>query len=89
MSDITTTLLTYLIHNRIIDENTATKIKEELKSNSHKAIGEILLENQFFTKEDLLILVLEFFKKGYLSLEDVNLNFAIDTEKFLILLAKT
>ena len=31
MSDITTTLLTYLIHNRIIDENTASKIKEELK----------------------------------------------------------
>jgi len=58
MSDITTTLLTYLIHNRIIDEQTAIKIKEESKINTQKAIGEILLENQFFTKEDLLILVL-------------------------------
>ena len=89
MSDITTTLLTYLIHNRIIDEQTAIKIKEESKINTHKAIGEILLENQFFTKEDLLILVLEFFKKGYLTLEDVNSNFAIDSEKFLQVLAKS
>ena len=65
MGDITTTLLTYLIHNRIIDENSAAKIKEETKQNNHKVLGEILLENNFFTKEDLLILVIEFFKKGY------------------------
>ena len=88
MSDITTPLLTYLIHNRIIDENTATKIKEEIKQNTHKVLGEILLENNFFTKNDLLILVIEFFKKGYLTLEDVNANFAIDSEKFLQALAK-
>ena len=88
MSDITTTLLTYLIHNRIIDENSATEIKDEIKLNKHKVIGEILLEKNFFTKEDLLILVLEFFKKGYLTLEDVNVNFAIDIEKFLQALAK-
>ena len=50
MNDITTSLLTYLIHNRIIDENSATKIKEEIKQNSHKVLGEILLENNFFTK---------------------------------------
>ena len=67
MGDITTTLLTYLIHNRIIDENSAAKIKEETKQNNHKVLGEILLENNFFTKEDLLILVIEFFKKGYLT----------------------
>ena len=88
MGDITTTLLTYLIHNRIIDENSAAKIKEETKQNNHKVLGEILLENNFFNKEDLLILVIEFFKKGYLSLEDVNTNFAIDNEKFLQALAK-
>lgn len=88
MNDITTTLLTYLIHNRIIDENSATKIKEEIQQNTHKVLGEILLENNFFTKEDLLILVIEFFKKGYLSLEDVNANFAIDSEKFLQAFAK-
>ena len=49
MGDITTTLLTYLIHNRIIDENSAAKIKEETKQNTHKVLGEILLENNFFT----------------------------------------
>ncbi|ACZ12064.1 GspE/PulE family protein [Sulfurospirillum deleyianum] len=88
MSDIATPLLTYLIHNRIIDENTASKIKEELKENQHKVLGEILVENNFFTKEDLLILVIEFFKKGYLTLEDVNTHFAIESEKFLKSLAK-
>jgi len=85
----TTTILTYLINNRIIDENAATKIKEEMAiHNSHKVLGEILLEKNFFTKEDLLILVIEFFKKGYINLEEVNNNFAIDNEKFLQALAK-
>lgn len=85
----TTTILTYLINNRIIDENAATKIKEEMAiHNSHKVLGEILLEKNFFTKEDLLILVIEFFKKGYINLEEVNTNFAIDNEKFLQALAK-
>jgi len=88
MSDITTTLLTYLIQNRIIDENTAHRIQDEAKQNDQKALGEILLENRFFTKEDLFILVIEFFKKGYLSLEDVNSNFAIESERFLQALAK-
>ncbi|WP_439959480.1 hypothetical protein [Sulfurospirillum diekertiae] len=55
MNDITTTLLTYLIHNRIIDEHSAAKIREETQQNNHKVLGEILLENNFFTKEDLLI----------------------------------
>lgn len=88
MSDIATPLLTYLIHNRIIDELTATKIKNEIKENSAKVLGEILIENNFFTKEDLLILVIEFFKKGYLTLEDVNTHFAIENENFLKTLAK-
>ena len=88
MNDIISILLTYLINNRIIDENTATFIREEAKTNQHKVIGDILLENKLFTREDLQILVLEFYKKGYLTLEDVNINFAIDVEKFLQALAK-
>ncbi|MDD3342519.1 MAG: GspE/PulE family protein [Sulfurospirillaceae bacterium] len=88
MSTIISTLLTYLLNNRIIDENTASFIQDEAKTNSNKIIGDILIENNFFTKEDLHILVLEFYKKGYLTLEDVNINFAIDTEKFLQALAK-
>lgn len=88
MSDITTTLLNYLLQNRIIDENGANKIREEIKLDSHKVLGEILLENNLFTKEELLVFVLDFFKKGYISLEDVNVNFAIEIEKFLQALAK-
>lgn len=88
MSDITTTLLNYLLQNRIIDENGANKIREEIKLDSHKVLGEILLENNLFTKEELLVFVLDFFKKGYISLEDVNVNFAIEIEKFLQALAR-
>ena len=55
MSDITTTLLNYLLQNRIIDENGANKIREEIKLDSHKVLGEILLENNLFTKEELLV----------------------------------
>ena len=88
MSDITTTLSNYLLQNRIIDENGANKIREEIKLDSHKVLGEILLENNLFTKEELLVFVLDFFKKGYISLEDVNVNFAIEIEKFLQALAK-
>ncbi len=83
MSDISTTLLTYLLQHRIIDENSANKIKELIKQDSHKVIGEVLVENSFFTKEELLTIILDFFKKGYIALEDVNVNFAIEIEKFL------
>ncbi|MDD3323882.1 MAG: GspE/PulE family protein [Sulfurospirillaceae bacterium] len=88
MSDITSTLLTHLVSNRVVDENTAAKIQQEIREDSTKNIGDILLENDFFTKDDLLILVVEFFKKGYITLENVNINFAIDTEVFLKSLAK-
>lgn len=88
MSDITTALLSYLLHNRIIDEKSASYIKEEMQQNNHKTLGEILLENKLFTKENLLILLIEFFKKGYLTLEDVNTHFAINSDKFLYALAK-
>ena len=88
MSDITTTLVNYLLQNRIIDESHASKLKEEIKQDSHKVIGEILLENNLFTKEELLVFVLDFFKKGHISLEDINANFAIEIEKFLQALAK-
>ncbi|MDD3463754.1 MAG: GspE/PulE family protein [Sulfurospirillaceae bacterium] len=88
MSDITSTLLTHLVSNRVVDENTAAKIQQEIREDSTKNIGDILLENDFFTRDDLLILVVEFFKKGYITLENVNINFAIDTEVFLKSLAK-
>ena len=88
MNDITNTLLTYLLYNRIIDENTALIIKEHIKTTPNKVLGEILLDNNFFTKDDLFILVLDFYKKGYLKLEDINESFAIELEKFLQILAK-
>lgn len=86
MNDTTQSLLNYLIENRIIDENSAKNISEQL-STSKTTLGEILIKSNFFSSEDLLILVIEFYKNGYLSLEEVNENFAITTEDFLKSLA--
>lgn len=88
MNDITTSLVNYLLQNRIIDENSANNLKEEIKKESHKVIGEILLETNLFTKEELLVFALDFFKKGHIALEDINAYFAIEIEKFLQALAK-
>ncbi len=87
MSDISGALLTYLINNRIIDENTALEIKEEYEKNN-KNISDLLLESNLLDKENFLILMVEFYKKGNISIEDVNRYFAIDIEVFLKALAK-
>lgn len=87
MSDVTHNLIQYLIQNRIVDENSAKNISQQLDS-SKETLGDILLKNGYFEKEDMLILVIEFFKKGYITLEDVNNSFAIDIDDFLKALAE-
>ncbi|WP_041957525.1 GspE/PulE family protein [Sulfurospirillum arsenophilum] len=88
MNNSVTTLLSYLIQKQIIDEKSATEIKEELKESSHHILGEILLKKNIINKDDLLILIIDFFKKNHLKLEDINTNFAINNETFLQALAK-
>ncbi|MBE0490849.1 MAG: type II/IV secretion system protein [Sulfurospirillum sp.] len=87
MSDSTDTLLFYLKENRIIDENSAKQISQELKT-SKMNLGGLLVHNGLFSNQDLLLLVIEFYKKGYVNIEAVNENFAIDIEIFLKALAK-
>ncbi|NOX16173.1 MAG: type II/IV secretion system protein [Epsilonproteobacteria bacterium] len=87
MSDVSLTLLEYLTDNRILDLDTANIIKNEFET-KNKNIFEILLDRHLFEKEDLLIVLIEFYKKGNLLLEDVNKYFAIEIEDFLKILAK-
>jgi general secretion pathway protein E len=87
MSNVTNSLLHYLKENRIIDDNSAIQISKKLETTKSN-LGDILIQNGFFGREDMLILVIEFYKKGYLSLEDVNTHFAINTETFLKAIAK-
>ncbi len=87
MSDINDTLLSYLIQNRIIDQQSAISLKEKAE-NSNKNVSEILLEDNLFDKDNLQILILEFYKKGNIPLEEVNKYFAIDIDHFLKILAK-
>ena len=62
MSSATNNLLNYFIQNRIVDENSANEISKQLE-NSKDTLGDILIKNGFFAKEDMLILVIEFYKK--------------------------
>jgi general secretion pathway protein E len=87
MSDMSLTLLTYLTDNRILDLNTADIVKNESEL-INKNVFEVLLDKHLFEKEDLLIVLIEFYKKGHLQLEDVNKHFAIEIEDFLKILAK-
>lgn len=88
MDEITKNLLNDLIKNRIIDENSANKISQKLET-TKSTLGDILVQNGFFSKEDLLILVIEFYKKGSIKLEEVNSHFAISVEEFLQAIAKS
>ncbi|DAB33343.1 MAG TPA: general secretion pathway protein GspE [Sulfurospirillum sp. UBA12182] len=88
MDEITKNLLNDLIKNRIIDENSANKISQKLET-TKSTLGDILVQNGFFSKEDLLILVIEFYKKGSIKLEEVNAYFAISVEEFLQAIAKS
>lgn len=89
MNEFLATLLTHLINQKILDKISAAKIEEVIKEDSHKVLGELLLENDFITKDALLLLVIDFFKKGYLHIEDINVYFGIEDEKFLQALAKS
>ncbi len=80
-------ILNYFVENRIIDEDSAKKIFSHLE-NTKTSLGELLVSEGFFTKEDLLLLSIEFLKKGYLTLEEINNYLSISTEEFLQELAK-
>jgi len=87
MSKATENFLNYLVQNRIIDENSTVQISKQLDE-SKEILGSILIQNGLFAKEDLILLVIEFYKKGYITLNEVNSNFAIDVIYFLQELAK-
>jgi general secretion pathway protein E len=87
MSDTKKTLINYLIQNRIVDQNSATQISKQLED-SKETFGSILVKNGYFAQEDLLILAIELYKKGFIKLGEVNNHFAIDVIYFLKELAK-
>ena len=88
MNDTIQSVLAYFLHSRILDEGTIVAIKEHLKEHPSLSLGEVLLENDLFSKEDLFILVLDLYKRGSLKLEEVNEVFALELDKFLQTLAK-
>ncbi|MDX1808105.1 MAG: ATPase, T2SS/T4P/T4SS family [Sulfurospirillaceae bacterium] len=87
MEDILNNFADYLIGNRIIDDNTAEIIKKESEE-KNKNIFEILIDRNLFEKQDLITLIIEFYKKGNIELEDINKYFAVQIEEFLQALAK-
>ncbi len=82
MDNLVQTIISYLLRNRIIDEQSAKNI-EELSLNGDKTLGYILLDSGFFDTESLMILLVDFYKNKIVTLEDINNEFAINTEEFL------
>ncbi|MDR3177787.1 MAG: GspE/PulE family protein [Campylobacteraceae bacterium] len=88
MSDIakttsaTNAIISYLVGNRIIDEKTAENI-QIAASQEGSSLGSVLIDSGYFSKDDLLILLLGFYKSGTITLDDINTEFAIQTDVFL------
>lgn len=87
MEKLTETIISFLIQNRVIDENSAKEIKE-LSEKENATLGSVLLGNGYFDKETLVILLVDFYKNGIISIEDINNQFSIDSESFLRIFAK-
>ncbi|HET55948.1 MAG TPA: general secretion pathway protein GspE, partial [Ignavibacteria bacterium] len=81
-------LLGYLIHNRIIDEATARHI-DSILSQSEKSLGDVLVDENIFSLDDLMILLVEMYKGGTVNLEDINSEFSVGTDDFLKVFAKS
>jgi len=86
MEEVLNNFSAYLIKNRVIDNQTASLMKEE-SEDKKKNIFQILLDRNIFEKQDLITLIIEFYKKGNVDLEDINKYFAIQIEDFLKALA--
>ena len=84
----TEVLLGYLIHNRIIDEATARHIDSTL-SQSEKTLGDVLIDENIFSLDDLMILLVEMYKGGIVDLEGISSEFPVGTDDFLKVFAKS
>jgi len=84
----TEVLLGYLIRNRIIDEATARHIDSTL-SQSEKTLGDVLVDENIFSSDDLMILLVEMYKGGIVGLEGINSEFSVGTDEFLKVFAKS
>jgi general secretion pathway protein E len=78
----TSAIINYLVGNRIIDEKSAENI-QIAASQEGSSLGSALIDSGFFSKDDLLILLLGFYKSGTITLDDVVTEFAIQPEVFL------
>lgn len=84
----TKVLLDSLIRNRVINNTMAQHIEISLAS-TEKTLGDILIDEEIFTQESLMILAVEFYKSGTITIEDINAEFSINTEDFLKIFAKS
>ncbi|MDR1285777.1 MAG: GspE/PulE family protein [Campylobacteraceae bacterium] len=78
----TSAIISYLVGNRIIDEKTAENI-QIAASQEGSSLGSALIDSGYFSKDDLLILLLGFYKSGTITLDDITTEFAIQSEIFL------
>ncbi len=75
-------LVDFLFENKIIDQDKQSKILEEYE-NSGDDIGSILLKSKIVNRDTLILLIIEAFKNGILTIQDIYSDFSIDIDLFL------
>ncbi len=88
MENLANNIIAYLLKNRIIDEESAKKISQLTKEDG-ATIGSVILENNIFDQDTLMLLLIDFYKNRILNLEDINNEFQINIETFLKHFAKS
>ncbi|OQX72960.1 MAG: general secretion pathway protein GspE [Campylobacteraceae bacterium 4484_4] len=73
----------FLYDNKIIDQQTLEAIEEQL-AESGDDLGSILIERGIVNNDTLILLLIEAFKNGIVTLEDIYRDFTFDIDDFLV-----
>jgi len=86
MQNFNQNIINFLLKNRIINNNKAKEIKQELEENKTN-IGNILVKKGYFPKKNIIVLLLELYKNNFITLEEIRDHFSVNIEEFLQKLA--
>lgn len=88
MNETNNKVLKYLLDSGSIQADDSINIQEALKS-ENSALGTILIDGKYLESESLIIILVELYKKGIISIDGILEEFSVDIEGFLKLLANT
>lgn len=85
MTDLEKLIIQTLIGDGVLTKNAVNEIAEKMEIGL--TLGEVLIGDNYVTQDGLASLLVDFYKKGKVSIKDINEIFLIDTKIFLEQLA--